>query len=73
MEIRVTYDGSVDAAKIYLATIGAGGVVTTVVGEDEAGSVNLDFDPDGRLVGIEVLRASRHLPPEVIERADRIG
>jgi hypothetical protein len=39
--------------------IRANGVATTVPGEDEAGSVNLDFDRDGRLLGIEVLAASR--------------
>jgi uncharacterized protein YuzE len=73
MEMRVTYDGSVDAAYIYLVPIQAGDVDATVTGEDEAGSVNLDFDRDGRLLGIEVLAASRWLPREVIERAERIG
>lgn len=72
MEVRVTYDGSADAAYIYLVPIEAGGVATTVAGEDEAGSVNLDFDREGRLIGIEVLRASRWLPREVVEQAERI-
>jgi len=49
--------------------IRADGVATTVPGEHEAGSVNLDFDRDGRLLGIEVLAASRWLPREVIEQA----
>jgi uncharacterized protein YuzE len=73
MEVRVTYDGSADAAYIHLAPIKADGVATTVSGEGEAGSVNLDFDRDGRLLGIEVLAASRWLPREVIEQAERIG
>ena len=73
MKVRVTYDGSADAANIYLVPIEAGGVATTVAGEDEAGSVNLNFDRDGRLLGIEVLAASRWLPAEVIEQAERIG
>jgi hypothetical protein len=44
MDVRVTYDGSADAAYIYLVMVGPGDVATTVVGEDEAGSVNLDFN-----------------------------
>jgi uncharacterized protein YuzE len=71
--MRVTYDGSADAAMIYLVPIGPGEVATAVVGEDEAGSVNLDFNADGQLVGVEVLAASRSLPREVIEQAERIG
>ncbi|MGN8171862.1 DUF2283 domain-containing protein [Hyphomicrobiales bacterium] len=30
------------------------------------GQINLDFDSDGRLIGIEVLQASEKLPPHVI-------
>jgi uncharacterized protein YuzE len=73
MEVRVTYDGSADAAYIYLTAIDAGAVATTVTGDEEAGSVNLGFDAEGRLVGIEVLAASRWLPRNVIDHADRIG
>lgn len=69
----MTYDGSADAAYIHLVPIKPGGVATTVMGEEEAGSVNLDFDRDGRLLGIEVLGASRWLPGEVIKQAERIG
>jgi uncharacterized protein YuzE len=72
VEVRVTYDGSVDCAYIYLVPIEAGGVATTVTGEDEAGSVNLDFDREGRLIGIEVLEASRTLTREVVEQAERL-
>jgi uncharacterized protein YuzE len=72
VEIRVTYDGSADAAMIYLVPIGPGEVGTTVVGEDEA-AVNLDFNGHGQLIGIEILGASRSLPRGVIEQAERIG
>jgi uncharacterized protein YuzE len=71
VELKVTLDAFADVAYIYL--VPAGRAASTVVGDDEAGSVNLDFDRDGRLVGIEVLRASRWLPREVIERAELIG
>jgi uncharacterized protein YuzE len=72
MEVRVTYDADSNAAMIYLVPIGPGEVATTVVGDDEAGSVNLDFDREGRLIGIEVLRARQTLPPQVIEQAEKI-
>lgn len=32
--------------------------------------INLDFDGAGRLVGIEVLDASKLLPPEILESAE---
>ena len=72
MQVRVTYDGMADAAYIYLVPVEAGAVATTVDGAGEAASVNLDFDREGRLLGIEVLAASRWLPGEVIEQAERI-
>lgn len=68
--MRITYDGEVDAAYIYLREIGAGDVATTVPGwpGTEAFMVNLDFDSDGRLLGIEVMDASTKLPPEFLAR-----
>jgi uncharacterized protein YuzE len=70
VEVRVTYDGLANAAYIYLVPIDPGGAATTVCGEDEAGSVNLDFDRDGRLIGIEVLNARENLPSEVLHPAE---
>lgn len=32
------------------------------------GQLNLDFDQDGRLIGIEVLGASKRLRPEVLDQ-----
>jgi uncharacterized protein YuzE len=34
--------------------------------------VSLDFDAAGRLIGIEVLPATKHLPVELLERAERL-
>lgn len=65
---RWTYDPEADAAYLYVSEGEA--VATTVPGEGEAGGINLDFGADGRLVGIEVLDASRILPQGVIEEAD---
>jgi len=54
--MKITYDSKVDAAYIYL---------TDKLKEPETRTfdddVNLDFDASGRLVGIEVLDASKRL------------
>jgi len=65
--LRLTYDPSADAAYIYLqpATVIQPSVATTL---PVNASVNLDFDDQGRLVGVEVLGA-RHLRPELLEEA----
>ena len=70
--MKVTYDRSVDAAYIYLADdIGEGCVKKTYACDpDEVGGViNLDFDEDGRMVGVEVLGASHHLPKTILKSA----
>ena len=54
--MRITYDAEADAAYVYL---------TELVEEPETRTITndiyLDFDEQGRLVGIEVLDASKHL------------
>jgi uncharacterized protein YuzE len=52
LTVKVSYDPDVEAAYIYLTEIGPGGV---------------DFDAEGRLVGIEVLKASQTLPKHLLE------
>ena len=71
--MRVTYDASIDAAYIYLADeIEPGAVRQTFPCEPEKvrGSVNLDFDAAGRLLGLEILNASVVLPGEVLRKAE---
>jgi len=73
--MRVKYDASADAAYIYLLPeIAAGGVERTVPVDPREvdGMINLDFDSDGRLVGIEVLDASRLLSPDTLRTADSL-
>jgi uncharacterized protein YuzE len=63
--MRVSYDPEADAAYVYLVDeIGAGGVDRTVpIDPSEVGGmINLDFDAGGRLLGLEILDASRLLP-----------
>lgn len=66
--MNVKYDSQADAAYIQLVhEISAGGVARTYPCDpNEAGMINLDFDHEGRLVGIEVLGASQLLPPELL-------
>ncbi|MEV7610464.1 DUF2283 domain-containing protein [Microbacterium sp. NPDC089320] len=62
------YDPEVDAAYVTVGPpIADGGVARTVpvdLPDDISGELFLDFDRDGRLLGIEVLGASRLLRPE---------
>ncbi|MBR7830950.1 DUF2283 domain-containing protein [Actinospica sp. MGRD01-02] len=45
-----------------------------IVAEDERGSaVVLDFDGEGRLIGVELLSARRQLHPDLLGTADRVG
>jgi uncharacterized protein YuzE len=71
--MRVTYDPSVDAAYIYLVEKEPGAVDRSEEYEpdDMGGTMVLDFDSAGHLLGIEVLRARERLPGAVLEQADR--
>ncbi|MEU8984618.1 DUF2283 domain-containing protein [Streptomyces sp. NPDC048309] len=40
---------------------------------DVEGMVNLDFDEQGRLIGIEVLAAGAQLPEYLLQSAERVG
>jgi len=75
--MRVTYDASVDAAYIAFAgPVGDGEAATqipAITTPGDRGEVALDFDADGRLLGIEVLHASAVLPAAVLAEAERIG
>lgn len=69
--VRVTYDRTVDAAYVYL---GGGQSATTVPldelaeaeGLDALHSILLDFDADGRLIGVEVLSARKSLNQAIL-------
>jgi len=68
--MKIRYDASADAAYIYLVDeIKLGGAARTYPCDPTQvnGMINLDFDIDGRLVGIEVLDASKKLPKEILK------
>jgi uncharacterized protein YuzE len=69
--MKIEYDKSVDAAYIFLSDMGTKVKKTYLCNPKEVnGMINLDFDNDGHLVGIEVMDASKKLPKEIIESAN---
>lgn len=73
LPLMVTYDADANAAYIYLQPPG------TRVAKmypcdpvDVGGMINLDFDTDGRLVGVEVLGARAKLAPEFLAAVEDI-
>jgi uncharacterized protein YuzE len=69
--MKIVYDKSIDAAYLYLVDgIEAGGVAKTYCCDplEVNGQIHLDFDKQGRLIGIEVLDASKLLPETTIPR-----
>jgi uncharacterized protein YuzE len=73
--MKITYDKEVDAVYIYFSTRIKTGTVDFTYPCDPIevrGEINLDFDKSGKLLGIEVLDASKKLPEELIEIAERI-
>ena len=73
--MKVTYAPSVDAAYIYIQdAIEPDGVKKTYACDpQEVGTIlNLDFDDEGRIIGVEVLSASAHLPKSVLQHALKI-
>ena len=59
----VSYDIEADAAYIRFST---GKVKES---EEVSQGIVLDYDEDGHIVGMEVLDARRHLPPQLLEEA----
>ncbi len=73
--MRITYDAAADAVYIYLTGDRlTPGRTTIQAGTPSAveGFIALDWK-DGRLVGIEVLDASRRLHPDLLQEAEVIG
>lgn len=74
-ELRVTYDKKANAAYVSVMDPQAHAKVAHMypcdpVGVD--GMINLDFDEQGRLIGIEVLDARSKLPTYLLDSAERL-
>lgn len=73
--MKIRYDSSVNAAYIYLVSQIEPGQVKKQYHCDVKkvkGMINLDFDSDGKLLGIEVLDADHFLSKELLDKADVI-
>jgi uncharacterized protein YuzE len=62
----MTYDSSADAAYIYISEIAKGEAVSQRSIDVRNGEIILDFDKEGRLLGVEILGVSYLLKPEVV-------
>ncbi|WP_149823548.1 DUF2283 domain-containing protein [Streptomyces tailanensis] len=75
-DVRVTYDRTADAAYVYLADPQARATASAAMYPCDpvqvGGMINLDFDEQGRLIGVEVLGASAKLPTYLLESAERL-
>lgn len=72
--MRIQYDPDVNAAYIYLSENRYAGVAAKTYPCDPiavGGMINLDFDTDGRLIGVEVMDADKKLAPETLAEANR--
>jgi uncharacterized protein YuzE len=73
--MKITYDKSADAAYIsFIENPNSGWVKSTYPCDQNQinGMINLDFDQDGKLGGIEILDASKKLPVELLKLAEQL-
>ncbi|MFE2543905.1 DUF2283 domain-containing protein [Actinacidiphila glaucinigra] len=74
-EVRVTYDKTANAAYVYFTEPQARVKSARMYPCDPVdvdGMINLDFDEQGRVIGIEVLAASSKLPAYLLRSAERL-
>jgi uncharacterized protein YuzE len=73
--MRVTFDAEDNVGYIHLVEEPMPDrSARRIVAEDDRGSaVVLDFDGEGRLLGVELLSARRQLHPDLLGTADRVG
>ena len=77
MTMRLTYDADADAAYVTIGEQLKAGESTQQVAlidtPNRETQITLDFDGDGRLLGIEILGASRGLRPAILRDAEPPG
>ena len=67
--MKIEYDKEMDAAYLYLEyPIKAGEAKKTIAVKED---ISMDFDDKGKLLGVEVLNASKHLNKKVILEAQK--
>ena len=62
--MKTEFDKEANAVYIYLSDISPGEVAETISLND---SVKIDLDIEGKVLGIEILDASEHLPTATIK------
>ncbi|GAA0580389.1 hypothetical protein GCM10010172_76730 [Paractinoplanes ferrugineus] len=70
--MELTYDEEANAAYLALEDIADEAAVENVVVERPAGDIVLDFDADGRLLGVEVIGAIELLRQTALDAAERL-
>ena len=74
--MRMTYDSLVDAAYVDFTADGESGKVARTYSCDPRevrGIINLDFDEDGKLIGLEILDATFYFRSATLELFQRAG
>ena len=64
MSVRLNYEADSDAAYLRFSAR------PVVESEEVAAGVVLDYDSDGRIVGMEILSARSHLPTDALHAAE---
>lgn len=64
MSVDLHYDPETDAAYLRFST------QAVIESEEVAPGVVMDYDAEGRMVGMEVLEARTHLPPDALIAAE---
>ena len=72
-QMRIALNRQKDVAYVSLTDYDDSDVARCygLVEHDIGGEFRFDFDKSGRLLGFEVRRAARGLPPELLEQAER--
>jgi len=65
--MKLKYDKEADAAYIYLKGNICAGEVKKTISTSE--NINLDFDKEQKLIGIEILNASKVMPKRIISES----
>ncbi|MBM3234448.1 DUF2283 domain-containing protein [Candidatus Pacearchaeota archaeon] len=63
--MRIEFDKDIDAAFVYFKEISPGEVKKTISLND---SLNIDLDSEGRILGIEILNASKNMPTSSVQQ-----
>ena len=67
--LKITYDKKADAAYIYFSTEKVGHLLTESFAIEnflDFGTINIDFDQNQKLYGLEILNASKYLPADLL-------